>query len=81
MFWQLTTKIISVSDANAKTRNNNNKSQFNPDISDSNTEFYLPGPGGYGCVPVITYSSSSPKDQQNNAFKQIVYNRVGDAKQ
>lgn len=24
---------------------------------------YLPGPGGYGCVPVIKYSSSCPKEQ------------------
>lgn len=28
-------------------------------------EFYLPGPGGYGCVPVIKYSSSCPEEQQN----------------
>lgn len=26
-------------------------------------EFYLPGPDGYGCVPVIIYSSSCPKKQ------------------
>lgn len=48
-------------------------------------EFYLPGPDGYGCVPVIIYSSSCPKKQQNfilitvfsttsqnNAFKQEI---------
>lgn len=26
-------------------------------------KFYLPGPDGYGCVPVTTYSSSCPKEQ------------------
>lgn len=39
-------------------------------------KFYLPGPDGYGWVPVTIYSTSCPKEQENVILIITFYNAL-----
>lgn len=43
----------------------------------SNTIVHLPGPGGYGCVPVTKYSTSCPtkrkSEKENSSLAKLPY--------